>query len=74
MVDRVIVVEKPVPVVERVEVPMAPKRGDRPELLRDLAGQIDAGRVCDRDLPDVAEGLEKPPRPHHTRSQTSERS
>lgn len=59
VVDRVIEVEKPVHVVKRVEVPMAPKRGDWPELFRDLAGQIDAGRVYDRDLPDVAEGIEK---------------
>lgn len=59
VIDRVIEVEKRVQVVKRVEVPMAPKRGEWPELLRDLAGQIDAGRVYDRDLRDVAEGLEK---------------
>lgn len=58
VVDRVIEVERPVQVVKRVEVPVAPKPGDWPDLLRNLAGQIDAGRVYDRDLPQVAEGLE----------------
>jgi hypothetical protein len=38
VVDRVFEVEKPVQVIKRVEVPMAPRRGEWPELLRDLAG------------------------------------
>ena len=50
-------VETPVKVVEHVEVPLAPKRADWPDLLAELAKQIDNGRVYDRDFPDLAQTL-----------------
>jgi len=50
-------VEKPVTVVERVEVSVAPKGGAWPALLLGLAKQIDAGRIYDRDLRQLAEAL-----------------
>ena len=57
VVDRVVEVEKPVTVVERVEVSVAPKGGAWPALLLGLAKQIDAGRIYDRDLRHLAEFL-----------------
>jgi len=57
VVDRVVEVEKPVTVVERVEVSVAPKGGAWPALLLGLAKQIDAGRIYDRDLRQLAEAL-----------------
>ncbi len=52
----------PVQVVERlvqVRIPLAPTRRDWPHLLEELAGQLDDGRVYDRDLPGLARQLEK---------------
>ena len=50
-----------VQVVERrveVQVPLVPTRRDWPRLLAELAGQLDDGRVYDRDLPALARALE----------------
>ncbi len=43
----------------RVEVrgPLAPTRHDWPGLLGELAGQLNDGRVYDRDLPGLARAL-----------------
>jgi hypothetical protein len=47
-------------VERRVEVrlQLAPTRRDWPRLLDDLAGQLNDGRVYDRDLPALARALE----------------
>ena len=48
-------------VVERqveIRVPLPPTRRDWPGLLGELAGQLDDGRVYDRDLPGLARALE----------------
>jgi hypothetical protein len=42
----------------RVDVPLEPTRRDWPKLLGELAGQLNDGRVYDRDLPCVARALE----------------
>ncbi len=50
-----------VELVERrvqVEVPLVPSRRDWPRLLGELAGQLNDGRVYDRDLPGVARALQ----------------
>jgi hypothetical protein len=50
-----------VQVVERrvqVRVPLEPTRRDWPMLLGELAGQVNDGRVYDRDLPGLARALE----------------
>jgi hypothetical protein len=50
-----------VELVERrveVQVPLAPNRRDWPRLLGELAGQLNDGRVYDRDLPALARALE----------------
>lgn len=50
-----------VELVERrveVQVPLVPTRRDWPRLLGELAGQLNDGRVYDRDLPAVARALE----------------
>jgi hypothetical protein len=46
-----------VKLVERrveIQVPLAPTRRDWPRLLGELAGQLNDGRVYDRDLPALA--------------------
>jgi hypothetical protein len=51
----------PMRVVERrveVRVPLEPTRRDWPKLLGELAGQLNDGRVYDRDLPGLARALE----------------
>ncbi len=48
-------------VVERrvqVRVPLEPTRRDWPTLLGELAGQMNDGRIYDRDLPGLARALE----------------
>src|SRR3712207_9082402 len=48
-------------VVERrgeIRVPLEPTRRDWPRLLGELAGQLDDGRVYDRDLPALGRALE----------------
>jgi len=57
VVDRNVEVEVPVPVVERVKVPMAPSGAAWAPALLQLARQIDAGRVYDRDLLALDEAL-----------------
>ena len=50
-----------VELVERrveVQVPLVPTRRDWPRLLGELAGQLNDGRVYDRDLPALARALE----------------
>jgi hypothetical protein len=50
-----------VKVVERrveIRVPLAPTRRDWLRLLAELAGQLDDGRVYDRDLPGLGRALE----------------
>jgi hypothetical protein len=50
-----------VQVVERrvqVRVPVEPTRREWPKLLEELAGQLNDGRVYDRDLPGIARALE----------------
>ncbi len=50
-----------VDVVERrveVQVPLVPTRRDWPRLLGELAGQLNDGRVYDRDLPALARALQ----------------
>jgi hypothetical protein len=50
-----------VKLVERrveVQVPLVPTRRDWPALLGELAGQLNDGRVYDRDLPGLARALE----------------
>jgi hypothetical protein len=58
VVDRTIEVEKPVPVVETVEVPTLPKGAGWVDALHELAHQIGTGKVYDRDLPALASALE----------------
>ena len=57
VVDRTVEVEVPVPVVERVEVPVARSGAAWAPVLLQLARQIDAGRVYDRDLPALGDAL-----------------
>ncbi|UOY03631.1 hypothetical protein [Blastococcus sp. PRF04-17] len=50
-----------VELVERrveVQVPLVPTRRDWPRLLGELVGQLNDGRVYDRDLPALARALE----------------
>jgi hypothetical protein len=50
-----------VELVERrveVQVPVLPTRRDWPTVLGDLAGQLNDGRVYDRDLPALARALD----------------
>jgi hypothetical protein len=56
-VNHVVEVEKPVPVARPVEVPMRITGAAWSPALVELARQIDAGRVYDRDLTDLAETL-----------------
>ena len=50
VVDRVVQVDRPVPV--------APQGSAWPGILAQLATQLDTGRVYDRDLPALAQGLQ----------------
>lgn len=58
VVDRIVEVEKPVPVVETVEVAALPKGAGWAGALHELARQIGTGKVYDRDLPALASALE----------------
>ena len=58
VVDRFIEVEKEVKVVERVEVTVQPSGAAWPATLAELAKQVDAGRVYDRDLRALAQSLD----------------
>ena len=58
VVDRVVEVDKPVPVVETVEIPTLPKGAGWVAALHELARQLDAGRVYDRDLTALADAFD----------------
>jgi hypothetical protein len=58
VVDRVVEVDKPVPVVQNVEIPTLPKGAGWVDALHELARQLNAGRVYDRDLPALAGALD----------------
>jgi hypothetical protein len=58
-------------VVERrvqVRVPLEPTRRDWATLLGELAGQLNDGRVYDRDLPGLARALEPVLQAHRRRA------
>ncbi len=57
VVDRTVEVERVVRVVEQVEVPTLPKGPAWAPALHELARQLDAGRVYDRDLGALADSL-----------------
>ena len=58
IVDRMIELEVPVTVVEHVEVPTTPKGPGWAPALHELAAQIDTGKVYDRDLTALADGVD----------------
>ncbi|HEX2173074.1 MAG TPA: hypothetical protein VHL09_11595 [Dehalococcoidia bacterium] len=63
-----------VDVIERrveVRVPLAPTRRDWPGLLAELAGQLNDGRVYDRDLPGLARALEPVLQAYRHRARTT---
>ena len=57
VVDRTVEVDRALRVVEQVEVPTLPKGPGWAPALHELARQLDAGRVYDRDLGALADGL-----------------
>ena len=57
IVDRAVEVEVPVIVAQPVAVPTVPRGAGWAPALRDLAQQLDAGRVYDRDLPELVDAL-----------------
>ena len=60
-----------VEVVERrveVQVPLVPTRRDWPTLLSELAGQLNDGRVYDRDLPGLERALQYVLEPYRRRA------
>jgi hypothetical protein len=59
LVERVVTVDVPVPVVETVEVLVTPKGSQWVDALHELARQVDVGLLYDRDLPAVAEQLDR---------------
>ena len=52
----------------QVRGPLAPTRRDWPQLLEELAGQLNDGRVYDRDLPGLARQLETVLQAHRRRA------
>jgi hypothetical protein len=63
-----------VQVVERrfeIRVPLEPSRRDWPRLLSELAGQLDDGRVYDRDLPTLGRALDPVLRSYRRRARWS---
>ena len=58
VVDRIVEVDRPVDVVQKVPVNAVPKGSAWPATLVQLVTQVDSGRVYDRDLPALAEALE----------------
>jgi hypothetical protein len=63
-----------VEVVERrveIRVPLEPTRRDWPRLLGELAGQLDDGRVYDRDLPTLGRALDPVLRSYRRRARWS---
>ncbi len=57
VVVRIVEVEQPVMVQQRVAVPTIPKGGAWPEALAELVDQLDRGRVYDRHLPDLVRAI-----------------
>ena len=57
VIDRVVQVDRPVTVKERVEVEVVPHGPAWPHALAQLTEQIDTGKVYDRDLPALAAAL-----------------
>ena len=57
VVDRAVVVDRLVTVVQEVPVTTAPKGAEWPGALAQLAIALDTGRVYDRDLPALAQAL-----------------
>ena len=57
VVDRAVVVDRLVTVVQEVPVTTAPKGAEWPAALAHLAIALDTGRVYDRDLPALAQAL-----------------
>jgi hypothetical protein len=55
VVDRVVEVDKPAPVIE--QVPVSPHGPAWPHALADLVTELNTGRVYDRDLPALADAL-----------------
>jgi hypothetical protein len=63
-----------VDIIERrveVQVPLVPTRRDWPALLGELAGQLNDGRVYDRDLPALARALEPVLQAYRRRAHTT---
>jgi hypothetical protein len=63
-----------VQLVERrveVQVPLVPTRRDWPRLLGELAGQLNDGRVYDRDLPALRRALQPVLEPYRRRAYLS---
>ena len=58
VVDRVVQVDRPVTVIQEVPVATVPHGPAWPPVLAQLATQLDTGRVYDRDLPALAQGLQ----------------
>ncbi|PZS32995.1 MAG: hypothetical protein DLM59_07135 [Pseudonocardiales bacterium] len=59
LVERIVEVDVPVTVTETIEIVVPPRGAAWVDALRDLARQIDAGLVYDRDLPAMAEQLDQ---------------
>ncbi len=57
VVDRLVEVEVPVTVIETVEIPTTPKGAGWVTALHELARQLDAGKIYDRDLPALTVAL-----------------
>jgi len=58
-VERLVEVEVPVTIIKEVEVEVLPKGASWAKALTQLAEQIDRGRIYDRDLAGIAEGLDQ---------------
>jgi len=58
VVDRVVEVDRLVPLVQEVPVNAVPKGAVWPATLVQLVTQVDSGRVYDRDLPALARALQ----------------
>lgn len=58
VVDRAVAVEVPVSILQRVEVPTNPRGPGWAPALHELAHQLDTGRIYDRDLSAIVDGVE----------------
>ncbi len=58
-VERLVEVEVPVTIIKEIEVEVLPKGASWDNALTQLAEQIDRGRIYDRDLAGIAEGLDE---------------